>query len=495
VEAGSHVTQNGAVAALDERTDSELVAAVRIGDDSAFEQLYRRYHRRIAGYVRRLVRDEARTEDVTQDVFFSALRRLRATEAKIVFKPWVHEIARNAAIDLHRRSSRADEVSIDSDDLLRPSDRQRLVGRSLPYSELVQKERMEHLCGALDELSDTHHRVIVMRELEGLSYREIGERLHLTRAAVESALFRARRRLEQEYEALDTGRRCESMRSVIARVADGTQSPADLGRLGRHARRCSACRRRARELGVEPLRRPSAAARAAALLALPGLLRRRLPAEVASPGGAMAGGGQVSGSLGALFGSGAQLGAAVAERAAALVAAAALAGAGGMALSHAGPFADHRGGQGSGGSAGPKRSAAPDRSPAGSAAEPGDPGRPPAPGAVGEPPTPSGGGRAGKAADAAEPGAPLGLGGGSVPSGGGQLPGVPGMPDFPSLGGPPPPPPADQPQTPSFEPPSVEEGISLPSGETELSDPTGLASAPAGLPNLGDAGSGLPPPG
>ena len=292
-------------------TDSELVGWVRAGEDAAFEELYRRYHRRIGAFVRRLVRDEARAEDVTQEAFLSALRRLRVTEAEIAFKPWIYEIARNAAIDLHRRSTRAEEVSMDQPELLRPSDKGRLVGASAPDVALFEKERLDHLRDALEELSDTHHRIIVMRELEGLSYREIGARLELSRPAVESALFRARRRLEHEYEELEAGRRCAAVTQAIARLAEGMESVSDRRGLERHARRCTSCRRRARQLGVEPLRRRQAR-RAAALVPLPAAGWLRGPSDtlgsMAAPGGMLS------------------------ERVAALIAATALAGAGGIAL-------------------------------------------------------------------------------------------------------------------------------------------------------------------
>ncbi|MGZ5374794.1 MAG: RNA polymerase sigma factor, partial [Aeromicrobium sp.] len=100
-----------------EVSDWDLVVAVRRGDESAFEELFRRYHGPIAGYVGRMVRDKARAEDLAQDVFFSALRHLRATDAEIDFKPWIYEIARNATIDHWRRASRTEEVSVDHDDL------------------------------------------------------------------------------------------------------------------------------------------------------------------------------------------------------------------------------------------------------------------------------------------------------------------------------------------------------------------------------------------
>jgi RNA polymerase sigma factor (sigma-70 family) len=301
-----------------EAADAELVAAVRAGDDSAFEELYRRYQPRIARFVCGMLHDAARCEDVAQEAFLSALRRMRETDAEINFKPWIYQIARNAAIDSYRRNSHAVEVSMDADEGLRASDRTRLVGlEGSPDAALITKERLDHLQGAFDELSDVHTSVLVMRELEGMSYREIGERLDLTRPAVESALFRARRRLESEYSELSEGRRCEAMAGTIARIAQGIQRGSEEQRLARHARRCHSCRRRARELGIEPLSALGALRKkVAALLPLPWLLRRSN-----GDGGGMTG----------FFGAGANA-APLAERAAALVAVAALAGAGGAAL-------------------------------------------------------------------------------------------------------------------------------------------------------------------
>ena len=305
-------------ATLAESGDRELVEAVRAGEDPAFEELYRRYQPRIAAFVRRKVGDPARAEDIAQDVFFSALRRLRATDAEIDFKPWVFQIATNASIDHWRRTSRAEEISVDADEGMRQSDRVRLTGAAGPDSVLVDKERFEHLRGAFDELSDMHTRILVMRELEGLSYREISEQLDVSRASVESTLFRARRRLESEYADISEGRRCVAMRGVIARISEGAGGKREVGRLARHARRCHVCRRRARELGVDPLPRLSGlASKAAAFLPLPFVLRR---------------GGGGHGILSGFAPAGGQVSAVVAERAAALVAAAAIAGAGGMAI-------------------------------------------------------------------------------------------------------------------------------------------------------------------
>ena len=291
---------------------------MRDGDDDAFEELYRRYQRRIRNFVASRVGDPGRAEDVTQEAFLSALRGLRASDAEIAWKPWLYEIARNATIDFHRRRRNNEELSVDREELMRPLDRRRLVSSRAPETELDVKERLDHLRGAFDELPPNHHRVLVMREFEGLSYREIAERLNLTHAAVESKLFRARRRLKHEYEELAAGRRCSAVRATIALMAEGIEPRQERRQVARHARRCSACRRHARELGVDPFGRRPWQSRVAAFLPL-GWLLRRSPAGPSRQGET-------------LLGNGGHVGAGLAEQGVALVTAVALACAGSLAL-------------------------------------------------------------------------------------------------------------------------------------------------------------------
>src|SRR4051794_10165158 len=262
--------------------EQKLVAAVRRGDDRAFEALYERYQRRIHAYVLGMVKDHQRAEDVTQEVFVSALRRMRATERPIAFKPWIYEIAKNACIDQFRRSKRADEVSMDADDGLAPSDYGRLVSpEPVPDAALAAKQQLDDLCGAFGGLSDAHHEILVLRELEGLSYREIGERMGMSRPAVESTLFRARRRLTEEYDDLASGQRCLRIQSIIAGAGSGRLGARDTRRLARHVAHCQPCRRQAVTAGVDSAllaRKPitrRAADKVAALFPVPLLLRGR----------------------------------------------------------------------------------------------------------------------------------------------------------------------------------------------------------------------------
>jgi RNA polymerase sigma factor (sigma-70 family) len=258
--------------------DSELVRRLRRGDERAFELLYQRYHRRITAYIQGMVHDHARAEDIAQDVFVSSLRRIRETDRPIAFKPWIYEIAKNACIDQFRRSRRAEEVSYDADEGLGAADYGRLVSTSaMPEARLESKQQLDHLRGAFGGLSEAHHEILVMRELEGLSYREIGERLGMSRPSVESTLFRARRRLTEEYEELVSGARCQRIQSIIGTAAAGEVGLRDQRRLARHVSHCQPCRRQARIAGLDipvtadrPMRQ-----RIAAMLPLPLFLRRR----------------------------------------------------------------------------------------------------------------------------------------------------------------------------------------------------------------------------
>lgn len=265
------------------KDDHELIAAVRDGDDRAFEMLFERYQARIAGYVRSMVRDHGRAEDITQDVFISALRRIRANDREIAFKPWIFEIAKNACIDAFRRGRNTHEVSFDADDALDPADQRHLASiGSSPDAVMDTKLALDDLCGAFGGLSQTHHDILVMREFDGLTYREIGEQLRMTEGAVESALFRARRRLGEEYEEIASGERCTRVRGIVDAPSGHALGLRERRRMRRHVSHCQPCRRYALRAGVDigAVQVPaSRGARVAALLPLPGFLRRRTDAE------------------------------------------------------------------------------------------------------------------------------------------------------------------------------------------------------------------------
>jgi RNA polymerase sigma factor (sigma-70 family) len=254
-------------------SEHELLAAARTGDDRAFEELYARYRDRIGGFIRSRVGDYGRAEDVGQEVFISALRRLRASDRPVQFKPWIYEIAKNACIDEYRRTQRAREVSLDLDEEAGGPRPLRSLAPT-PPAAAETKQRLDDLRSAFGGLSDSHHQLLVLREFEGLSYHEIGARTGMSRQMVESALFRARRKLTEEYNELASGRRCQQVQSAIADGRAMTLRSFGLRerrQFARHLAHCQPCRMQANLAGVdESLVEPRrVGAKIAALLPFP----------------------------------------------------------------------------------------------------------------------------------------------------------------------------------------------------------------------------------
>src|SRR3954452_2790963 len=154
-------------------TDARLTIAASQGDDDAFAVLYERYAPRITGYLTRLVGDEHLAQDLTHEVFVSALRRLRVDRPPIAFGPWLYRIARNASIDVHRRAQIVRQVPLDGAAPEPPS----MARDNGPEAAAEVRQWLEQLRDVMGGLSETHRTVLVLRELEGLSNAEIGERL------------------------------------------------------------------------------------------------------------------------------------------------------------------------------------------------------------------------------------------------------------------------------------------------------------------------------
>jgi RNA polymerase sigma factor (sigma-70 family) len=283
------------------RSEPRLVADARRGDDRAFEELYSRYRQRIFAFILSRVRDHGRAEDIAQDVFMSALRRLRTTDQEIVLQPWLYTIAKNACIDEFRRGDRRTAVPVGCDDDLPVGRGSTLSLVPTPDDAIESKQRLNDLRGAFGGLSGTHRQLLVMREFEGRSYDEMGEQLGMSRQMVESSLFRARRKLGAEYDELATGRRCEQ---IVDAIAAGTfETVTGLGlkqrrRAIRHLSHCQSCRHHAMMSGVdEALLKPrSVADKLAALLPF-GFWRKLWPHAHGGAGTAMAGG-KAAGTLG-----------------------------------------------------------------------------------------------------------------------------------------------------------------------------------------------------
>jgi RNA polymerase sigma factor (sigma-70 family) len=272
----------GATATSIEATDEQLVAMAQAGSSEAFATLFRRYRPAIGRYAGRMLGDDARAEDIVQEVFLSALRNIDTLDRPAGFRAWLYRIAHNTCVDHARRRGRAEEVSIDVNRL--PASEEIRLFRQAPssHSALTQKQDFKNLREAFGGLPPAQSEVLVMREFEGLSYDQIAARMGLTRASVESMLFRARQGLRNEYGEITTGARCLRMRPVMARMAEGLGGLRDRRAFVRHVRACDACRRDALAMGLGgPALESSvpgvrdALSRVAAVLPLPWFFTRR----------------------------------------------------------------------------------------------------------------------------------------------------------------------------------------------------------------------------
>lgn len=179
--------------------DHALVVAARKGDRAAFRTLFDRYHRRAYALAFGVVRHQDDAMDVVQDAFIKAHKYLDKFEGNSSFYTWLYRIVMNLAIDHLRKHRRVKPVELDeqklddgSDDALLP----RILGGN-PGRALLDKEIRARIDQALEQLSDNHRTVLVMRELEGLSYEEMATAMACSKGTIMSRLFHARKNMQK----------------------------------------------------------------------------------------------------------------------------------------------------------------------------------------------------------------------------------------------------------------------------------------------------------
>jgi RNA polymerase sigma-70 factor (ECF subfamily) len=191
-----------AVPGDDADDDRELVARCQRGDKNAFRVLFVRYHRRAFGLAYGVVHNRDLAQDVVQEAFLKAHRHLDGFEGQSSFYTWLYRIVMNVAIDHLRKQARSPVV--DYDDGVAREDEPMGEGALLPQlvegnplKQLQRKEMREGLQSALDRLTPTHRAVLVMRELDGLSYEEMAKVMKCSKGTIMSRLFHARRNMQK----------------------------------------------------------------------------------------------------------------------------------------------------------------------------------------------------------------------------------------------------------------------------------------------------------
>lgn len=173
-------------------TEQELVHSAQKGDTSAFGQLVEAHQSKIYSLCYRMTGNAEDAADLTQEVFLSAWRSLSRFQEQSSFGTWVYRMATNASIDFLRREKRRQVLSMTMEEDSEERQAQVPDERYSPHRLLEQKEARQAVADALAALSPEHRQALVLREMEGLSYQEIGQLLDLEEGTVKSRIARAR---------------------------------------------------------------------------------------------------------------------------------------------------------------------------------------------------------------------------------------------------------------------------------------------------------------
>ena len=168
--------------------DKELIQKYQGGDRLAFNQLVLKYRNRVMGVATRMLGDRVEAEDLAQDVFVKVYRGLEGFQGEALFSTWLYRITANSCLNhrikLRRKAQFAEGV--DDPDLI-PSDQ-----ASNPHTLLENKELKVSLEKAIQALPQEQWMVLILRDIEGLSYEAIADSLELELGTVRSRLHRAR---------------------------------------------------------------------------------------------------------------------------------------------------------------------------------------------------------------------------------------------------------------------------------------------------------------
>jgi len=204
-------------ASLQDLPDAELVGRFRAGDDDALEVLLSRHRETLYRFCCHLVSNREDAEDICQESLTRAVAHVDSLESDSAFRSWLFRIARNLSIDAFR--SRRRTCPLPDEEIIPPP-----LHVDGPQDRVEIGEEYQTVAEALARLAKSHQQVLMLREVEGLSYAEIAERLDVSQSAVEALLFRARRRLREEYgrnhRALPGLVLLAGMREVILRMAE-----------------------------------------------------------------------------------------------------------------------------------------------------------------------------------------------------------------------------------------------------------------------------------
>jgi RNA polymerase sigma-70 factor, ECF subfamily len=189
--------------------DLRLVILAQKGDMRSYDELVTRHRGRIYAMIRNMIHQEADAWDLSQDVFIKAWQALPRFESKARFSTWLYRIAHNTVYDFMRKRKIEGSGELNDEiferDAIDPASATTPSGGESPDRSMAQGELRAKIEQALDKLSAEHRQVVILKDVQGLSYKEIAEVMETSLGTVMSRLFYARQKLQaslkNEYES------------------------------------------------------------------------------------------------------------------------------------------------------------------------------------------------------------------------------------------------------------------------------------------------------
>jgi len=182
--------------------DFELIKRAQAGEGAAFNEIVLAYRKRILGTITRLIARPEDVEDVAQEVFlrlYFSLDQLRTAE---VFEPWLYRLTVNAAYDYLRKQRRRQEYRMSDLSEQQVVIADAVAGGRAEQDEREMKKTRETVEAVLGSVSETDRILLMLKELEGLSLKELEKIYNINENALKVRLFRARQRVLKAFEAV-----------------------------------------------------------------------------------------------------------------------------------------------------------------------------------------------------------------------------------------------------------------------------------------------------
>jgi len=196
-------TNNTTVVTNAEHVDEELIRRVQNGDQHAFGLLVRKYERKIGYVISRYISDPHEVEDIAQETFIKAYRAMERFRGDSAFYTWLYRIAVNTSKNfLVSKKRRPPDSDLDASDIESSGFAQVMHDTDTPEAGVLSREIAQTVTDTLDNLPEELRLALKLRELQGLSYEEIAERMQCPLGTVRSRIFRAREAVDKELQPL-----------------------------------------------------------------------------------------------------------------------------------------------------------------------------------------------------------------------------------------------------------------------------------------------------